>query len=139
MAFSTDEDLLAIQPSIFDYGISSFEEYHETAAEETARDLRTGWIPRQRTVKEAEFDRYALDEAQWRRAACYRVLGWHILPLLAGKDVATEFWLAMATSYKKAYREEMDAEIDVGVFYLVEGSMERIRSVRKAETARMWR
>jgi hypothetical protein len=139
MAFSTDEDLLLVQPAIFDVGVSSFEDLHELAAAETARAVQRLWIPRQRTVKKAEFDRYALDPAQWKMAACYRVLGWHVLPLLAGRDEATEFWLAMAETYKKAYRDELEEVIEGGVEYLVGSDVLTIQPIGRAEAARFRR
>jgi len=139
MAFSTDADLMAMQPGIFDYGFSSFEQYHPVAEAELARDIRILWIPRQRVVKAADFDHYQLDAAQWKRAACCRVLGWHVLPMLAVSTDATTFWLGMADDYQKMYREEINTIINVGVWYDAGAGLIEIASTSLAESQRIWR
>jgi len=83
MAYSRDTDLQKMLPHIFTFGIDSFAEYHQPAADEVARDIRREFIPRQSTLTASGFDPDMLDDEQMRRAACLRVLAWHILPRLA--------------------------------------------------------
>lgn len=138
MAFSSDDDLRSMLPAIFNYGIDSFSEYHALAEEEVARDVRRLWIPRQYTVAFSDFDRFNLDPAQWKRAACCRVLGWHALERLA-TETDTDGFVEMIATYQAEYQKELDAVISDGVWYDTGSGLEWIQSVRKAEADRIWR
>ncbi|TCD47021.1 hypothetical protein [Chlorobium sp. N1] len=138
MAFSTDDDLRSMLPAIFNYGVTSFEEYHAPAEKEVARDVRRLWIPRQYRVSFSEFDRFRLEAAQWSRAACCRVLGWHALARLA-TETDTEGFVAMIATYRAEYQAELEAVIADGVWYDTGDGLEWIESVQKAETSRIWR
>lgn len=76
-------------PAIFSLGIDSFAEYHQPAADEVARDLRREFIPRQSVISPSGFDPDMLDSDQMRRAACLRVLAWHVFPRLAVEQPAS--------------------------------------------------
>jgi len=139
MAFSSDVDLMAMQPGIFEYGISSFADDHLVAEGELSRDIQILWIPRQHEVTLDLFNRYQLDDSQWKRAACCRVLGWHALPRLAVSADASAFWNAMAEDYREMYRLEIDAVISVGVWYDSGSGLARVPSTRLSESSRVWR
>jgi len=139
MAFSSDADLLAMQPGIFNYGVVSFADYHQKAEEELVRDIQLFWIPRQYVLTVDSFDRYQLDEGQWKRAACCRVLGWHVLPRLAVSSDASAFWNAMADEYRQMYRAEIDTVVGVGVWYDSGDGLVRVPSRSLSESSRVWR
>ena len=44
MIFADDSDLERVQPSVFGYGVASFEELHEVAGDEVVRDCRMYWL-----------------------------------------------------------------------------------------------
>jgi hypothetical protein len=166
MAFSSDSDLQTMLPAIFSYGISSFAAYHQPASDELGRDVRRLWIPRQSTVKAADFEPDNLDSDQWKRAACCRVLAWHVLPILmlespktsnktetlnaTKTDTETDSITTTATGstpdfgklidiYKTSYLEEINSVIDDGVYYDSGSGLARIQSYNKAESQRLTR
>ncbi len=92
MIFTDDSDLLRVQPSVFEHGAASFEDYHEVAGDELVRDLKRYWCAiigayrytplRMPDGCDGSFDPDRLNPLQWVTAAVYRVLGWHVLPRL---------------------------------------------------------
>jgi len=163
MAFSSDSDLRAILPAIFNHGLTSFAQYHEPASKELGRDIRHLWIPRQSTVLFKDFDTDRLDADQWKQAACLRVLAYHVLPRLvleapltstktastnatkadtvtdsttSTSTVSTPDYAALITIYKASYRDEIESAINDGVYYDSGNGLKRIQSTGKAESQR---
>ncbi|NTU58914.1 MAG: hypothetical protein HGB00_08390 [Chlorobiaceae bacterium] len=142
MTFSSDTDLQNILPGIFSYGITSYAQYHATAAAELIRDIRRYWIPRQSTVLFKDFNKDKLDSNQWVRASCLRVLAYHVLPRLvlevAPTDTTPDF-KTLINTYKANYREELDNVITDGVFYNTGNGLVWIESISIAESQRLIR
>jgi hypothetical protein len=138
MVFSSDEDVLRMQPYVFEHGVASFSEYHEPAAGDLLDALVTDWIPAQSTVLEDEFDAARLDAAQWVTVAVCRVLGWYVLPRLAA-SVGGEGFLSMMEHYRKAYTLEMQRVYWRGVRYNTGSGFERIEALPESEVQRLRR
>lgn len=131
-------DLEVILPAVFNHGIDSWDQYHITAETEVVRDIRKLWMPRQVTVKRADFDASKLLGSEWMRANCYRVLGWHVLPRLSTETTVDGFRDLMA-HYRSEYSKEMKAVIDNGVTYDTGDGFVRIESLPEPESQRIWR
>lgn len=138
MAFSTDTNLETILPAVFNYGISSFDEYHPLAEADVVRDIRKFWIPRQYTITLADFDMTLLRHPDWTHANCYRALGWYILPRLSTETDVAGF-TDMMDYYQAEYAKELKAVIDNGVMYNTGSGHVRIPSIPSAESQRIWR
>ena len=114
MAFSTDNDLEAIVPDIFDLGIPAFTDEHAKAQADVEREIRNRWWHR-KGIK-GEMDASYLTESQWTRAAAYLVLWKYALPQLTNW-VDDDRFLQMIDFYKARYGEELDAVFQDGVEY----------------------
>ncbi len=135
MIFADDGDLVRVQPSVFGYGVASFEELHDVAGDEVVRDLRRYWgalvgaygfgAYGDTPVRESNFNPDMLNPVQWNSAAVYRVLGWHVLPMLhssvslEGTTVAVDGMRIneMRVFYRAAYVEEFGAVLLAGLEY----------------------
>ena len=114
MAFSTDNDLEAIVPDIFDLGIPAFTDEHAKAQADVEREIRNRWWHR-KGIK-GEMDASYLTESQWTRASAYLVLWKYALPQLTNW-VDDDRFLQMIDFYKARYGEELDAVFQDGVEY----------------------
>jgi hypothetical protein len=140
MIFADDGDLERVQPSVFGYGVASFEELHEVAGDEVVRDVRRVWgaivgacgfgaygdtplrVP---DWGVRNFDADRLNPVQWNSAALYRVLGWHVLPMLHSSVVLDGTSVAvdgmglneLRLFYRAAYEEEFGAVLEGGLEY----------------------
>ena len=127
MIFCDDSDLVRVQPSVFGYGVASFEELHEVAGDEVVRDVRRYWggAYGDTPVRVMNFDAAMLNPVQWNSAAVYRVLGWHVLPMLHssvtldGTSLAVEGMKLneLRLFYRAAYEEEFAAVLGAGLEY----------------------
>ena len=125
--FADDSDLVRVQPSVFGFGVASFEELHEVAGDEVVRDVRRVWggAYGDTPVRVRNFDAAMLNPVQWNSAAVYRVLGWHVLPLLHasvavdGTSFAVEGMRIneLRLFYRAAYVEEFAAVVEGGLEY----------------------
>ena len=114
MAFSTDDDLEAIVPYIFDLGIPAFTAEHARAQADIEREIRNRWWHRKGI--QGEMVASYLTEAQWTRASAYLVLWKYALPQLTNW-VDDDRFLQMIDFYKARYGEELDAVFQDGVEY----------------------
>jgi hypothetical protein len=140
MIFCDDSDLVRVQPGVFGYGVASFEELHEIAGDEVVRDVRRVWgalvgaygfgaygfgAYGDTLVRESNFNPDMLNPVQWNSAAVYRVLGWHVLPMLHasvavdGTSFAVEGMRIneLRLFYRAAYEEEFAAVLEGGLEY----------------------
>jgi hypothetical protein len=132
MLFSDDRDLLRVQPSVFEHGVASFEELHEVAGDEVVRDLKRYWLLSLHVISldlptwwDGSFDPFRLNALQWNSAAVYRVLGWHVLPMLHSSVTLDGTTLAvegmklheLRLFYRSAYDEEFAAVLEAGLEY----------------------
>lgn len=114
MAFSTDDDLEAIVPDIFDLGIPAFTAEHAKAQADIEREIRNRWWHRKGI--QGEMVASYLTESQWTRSAAYLVLWKYALPQLTNW-VDDDRFLQMIDFYKARYGEELDAVFQDGVEY----------------------
>ena len=123
MVFTDDSDLLRVQPYVFEQGIASFASFHAVAADELVRDLKKEWLGAlhafsidQPTWWDCTFDAEKLNPLQWKSAALYRVLGWHVLPLLAS-TVGGAGFVEMMNFYRSSYVQEFADVVQSGLEY----------------------
>ena len=123
MIFCDDSDLLRVQPYVFELGVASFEELHEVAGDEVVRDCRMYWLstlpvlaPVASSFFDDGFDASKLNPLQLLSAAVYRVLGWHVLPLLAS-SVGGAGFVEMMSFYRLEYVREFGAVVQAGLEY----------------------
>ena len=114
MAFSTDDDLAAIIPDIFDFGIPAFTAEHEKAQADVEREIRNRWWHRKGIA--GEMVASYLTESQWTRATSYLVIWKYALPQLTNW-VNDDRFLQMIDFYRARYGEELDAVFQDGVEY----------------------
>lgn len=129
MIFSDDSDLMRVQPYVFEQGVASFEELHEVAGDEVVRDVRRYWGAivgaRGAIWWNTNFNPDMLNPVQWNSAAVYRVLGWHVLPMLHSSVTLDGTSLAvegmglneLRVFYRAAYDEEFAAVLGAGLEY----------------------
>jgi hypothetical protein len=126
MAFSTDADLLDLVPDILSLGIGSFVLEHPKAQADIERELRIRWWPKKRlsftdSHTYYEMDANKLTAAQFTRASAYLVLCRYALTQLTNW-VQDDRFVHMIEFYKSRYNEELEAVLDDGVEYDVDGS-----------------
>lgn len=114
MAFSTDNDLEAIIPDLFDLGIPAFTAEHAKAQADIEREIRNRWWHRKGI--DGEMVATYLTDSQWTRSASYLVLWKYALPQLTNW-VDDDRFLQMIDFYKARYGEELDAVFQDGVEY----------------------
>ena len=129
MVMSTDDNLIEYQPDILEYGIDDFDSYHTKAREDILRRLRTEWWVRGknfkvdtgsvRTTYSLEMDDTKLDDTQFTRCACYRVLSEYALPQLTKWNASgdEDKFQVMMMHYRKKYEEEFNSILQDGVEY----------------------
>ena len=125
MAYATNSQLTAIQPSIVNHGITDFTAQLAEAEADVKRYIEVNWY--NKTYSQgydrvgrrigSTFDASKLVEAQWTRATVYRALYAHILPLLSPFAVGGDTFTNMIEHYRNRFVEEMDMEMAQGVQY----------------------
>jgi len=145
MVFSDDSDLLRVQPYVFEQGIASFALFHGVAADELVRDLKRYWLGALHAISvdlptwwDSTFDPAKLNPAQWKSAAVYRVLGWHVLPLLAS-SVGGAGFVEMMQFYRSSYVQEFADVVQTGLEYNLGGGFVVVNRRSVAELQRLQR
>ena len=145
MIFCDDSDLMRVQPYVFEQGVASFEELHEVAGDEVVRDCRMYWLstlpvvaPDAASSRDDGFDASKLNPLQLLSAAVYRVLGWHVLPLLAS-SVGGAGFVEMMTFYRSEYVREFGAVVQAGMEYNFGSGYEVVNRRSVAELQRLRR
>lgn len=121
--YATNDDIQDLIPSVFDHGVSDFTEELTSATNDVNRMIEIEWYNRGfgRGADRTRFDSDLLDAAQWKRATIYRALSAYIMPRLSPFRENDSFQLQMKF-YAERYREEMAAEMGVGVKYDTDAS-----------------
>jgi hypothetical protein len=125
MAYATNTQLQAVQPSIVNHGITDFTAQLTEAEADVKRYIEVNWF--NKTYSQgfngigrkigATFDASKLVDAQWQRATVYRARYAHILPLLSPFAVGGDTFREMIEHYRNRFVEEMDMEMAQGVQY----------------------
>tara|TARA_R110000823_G_scaffold19307_3_gene59603 strand:+ start:232 stop:690 length:459 start_codon:yes stop_codon:yes gene_type:complete len=126
MPFSTDSDLADLVPDILELGIVSFADKHANAQADIERELRIKWWPKKRlsfsdSHTYSEMDASKLVDSQFTRVSAYLVLWRYSLTQLTNW-VQDDRFVQMIEFYKARYNEELEAILDDGVEYDVDGS-----------------
>lgn len=138
MAFASDDTLLQLIPTIFDFGIESFADELATAEADVARKIQIEWFNRRRTP--STFDITLLTQTQWNNATLYRALGYYIFPRLSK-------WLPEGDSHREQidfyisrFSEEMADQFAIGIEYdLDEDNVVSASEVNNFGPDRLWR
>lgn len=125
MAYATNTQLQAVQPSIVNHGITDFTAQLTEAEADVKRYIEVNWF--NKTYSQgfdrvgrrigSTFDATKLTDSQWQRATIYRALYAHILPLLSPFAVGGDTFREMIDHYRNRFVEEMDMEMAQGVEY----------------------
>ena len=125
MAYATNAQLIDVQPTIVNHGITDFTDQLTESETDVKRYIEVNWYNKHidqgfnrigRAVG-AEFDATKLTDSQWTRATIYRALDAHILPLLSPFAVGGDTFREMIDYYRNRFVEEMDMELAKGVEY----------------------
>jgi len=125
MAYATNAQLTAVQPTIVNHGITDFTDQLTEAEADVNRHLEVNWYNKTFTqgfdqigrAVGAEFDATLLTDTQWTRSTIYRALYAHILPLLSPYQVGGDSFREMMDYYRERYFEEIEMEMAQGVEY----------------------
>jgi hypothetical protein len=144
MAYATNTQLTAIQPSIVNHGITDFTAQLAEAETDVKRYIEVNWYNKTHSqgynqIGQAigpEFAANKLVESQWTRATVYRALYAHILPLLSPFAVGGDTFTNMIEHYRNRFVEEMDMEIAKGVKYdaNLDGSISRSETHKQLQS-----
>lgn len=114
MAYSTDADLVELQPDILELGITQFTEEHNKAQADIRRELLGKWWVKKNLGKEIDYN--LLTDSQFTLASAYLVLWKYALPQLTNWSADDRF-IEMIAFYKARYQEEMADIMLAGVEY----------------------
>jgi hypothetical protein len=128
---TTDADIATWEPQLTSSAsiAGKVDHLHEAASDEVARDLRVRWWAE--VVRDAAYnvnktltmltldgmDTLLLSRSQLYRLAVYRLLGWHIWPMLNPMNDPETMAGMKEKTWKKKYSEELDEILGNGVAY----------------------
>lgn len=120
-AFSTDEDLLRIRPSVLDHGIDDLAALHEEAHDLIVELLEAQWYPARAEDEGINpdvtpFDETRLTTTRLRRAACYKVLEL-LYGQLAKATPEPDGFERLSTKYEKKFDTEFQRIMSIGLDY----------------------
>ena len=124
--YTTDADILEYEPQIKEYGILDFSSEHTKTTADIQRHLRIEWWPRVKraavrgryfSTSDVEMDTTKLTDSQFKRAAVYHCLSFHILPKLTQHTAEPDNFRMMIDFYKGRFRDELDMVLQDGVEY----------------------
>lgn len=130
MAFATIENVLEYEPTIQDYGIYDFDDALSKAQADVERYLRIHWWPTQQIGKyditiiglNVEMDSTKLTASQHTRATVFCALAYYIFPKLSKFEPDMDVFQVKMDYYKSRYNEEIQAVIQDGVEYDIDGN-----------------
>jgi hypothetical protein len=123
MAYATLDDLLQVEPTIQDYGVLDWDTELARSETEINRVLTVRWWPTYRknydslTGVPSLLDITKLDDTQWRQAAVYHALAYHICPKLTQFAPDRDKFREMMDYYQGRFEHEMDLCLREGVRY----------------------
>ena len=129
--FANDTNLLEYEPQIQSYGIAEFDSLHEKTYDDIIRLLNIKWWPKANYgrfdisivgTSDEKLSPGRLTATQFTRAAVYHVLGYYIYPRLSTFDPDGDLFREKMTYYKRAFEEEFDLILRVGVEYDLDSS-----------------
>lgn len=126
MAYATEADLQAVDPTIFDYGVLDYEAELAKSETEVNRLLSVRWWPTylkngrtdirySNLAQLMEIDR--LDPTQWTQATVYHALAYHICPKLTKFEADPDRFREMMEYYAGRFEHEFDLCLREGVRY----------------------
>lgn len=124
--FATLDDLLAVEPTIQDYGVLDWSQELARAQTEVVRVLSVRWWPQYSkqfkvniTIvgQVAIMDPQRLDGSQWTQATVFYALAYHICPKLSKFLPDQDRFQVMMEYYRQRFDHEMDLAIREGVRY----------------------
>ena len=139
--FATDTDLLEYVPDIKKYGIQEWSAQHEKTYDDIIRLLNIKWWPTANisdgniTIASntaSKLTASKLNNAQFVRLACYKVLGDYIYPRLSTFDPDGDSFQNKMNYYKDKASEELDLILREGVHYDADSSGTFEESEKKA-------
>jgi hypothetical protein len=124
--YASIDDLIAVEPTIQDYGILEYDDALQQSTSDIKRYLRIRWWPSY--VKYGRLDlRFVgafiqmepakLDPTQFVKATVYHALHFYILPRLTKFEPNLDRFQVMMEFYRKRFEDEMDLCIRDGVHY----------------------
>ena len=128
--YTTDADILEYEPTIKEFGIIDFTDFHSKTTADIQRLLRIRWWPRVSKASTSsryfnstnlEMDNTKLDSAQLKRAAVYHCLAYYILPKLTQHTAEPDRFRMMLDFYRSRFQEEFDFVLEDGVKYDFDG------------------
>jgi hypothetical protein len=124
--YTTDADILEYEPTIKEFGVIDFSDYHSKTTADIQRHLRIEWWVRVRRAKDIgryfastglEMDTTRLTDSQFKRTAVFHCLAYYILPQLTQHMPDPDRFRMMIDFYKARFREEFDLVLQDGVEY----------------------
>lgn len=115
MAFATDDNILKLIPTIFDFGIESFTDELTQAQADVTRKIQIEWY--NKTHSPSNFDSTLLTETQWQYATMYRALSNYIFPMLSKWTPEGDSHREQIEFYAKRFAEEIKDQFAVGIEY----------------------
>lgn len=128
--YSTDADILEYEPTIKEFGIIDFTDYHSKSTADIQRLLRIQWWPRvsrnQTSSRyfnstDLEMDNTKLTATQFTRAAAFHCLAYYILPQLTQHSAEADRFRMMIDFYRSKFQEEFDYILQDGIKYDFDG------------------
>jgi len=119
MTYATLDDLLAVEPTIQDYGQLDWDAELSRSESEINRILQVRWFQQYRNSKNPTltFDSTLLTASQWTQATVYHSLAYHITPKLTQFSPEEDKFQVMMKYYQGRFEHEMDLCLRLGVEY----------------------
>ena len=138
MPFATDNDLLALIPTIFDHGEHSFQDDLDRAEADVVKKIKVEWYNKR--YYSGSYDESLLTASQWKNATIYRALGFYIMPKLSQWRPESDSFREQMNFYQERFAEEMADEFGVGIEYDYndDGTVDTGEEFQVSQT-RMWR
>ena len=138
MAFASDNTLLKLIPTIFDFGLESFTEELAMAEADVTRKIQIEWY--NKTHSPSNFNATLLTETQWANATCYRALSYYIFTKLSKWSPEGDSHREQIEFYAKRFAEEVKDQFAVGIEYdQDEDDVISSGEVNSFGTERLWR
>ena len=118
MAYSTNDDLLKVQPNILNLGVADWTDQHNESELIVNRDIKTGWFEAAANAKgvTADFDPDLIEPIeQLTRLAVYKTL--ELVYLALFQDQLDDPFRQKMALFADKYKTEFNALIADGILY----------------------